>query len=267
MAEKNFLLKGDAQGMHCTEDSQREAASPAPYGMKEAVERLAPQLEEAAEKLRGLPEELCPGDHGVVALKMHPEASWDSHYPAAILSTYELRHLGSASTNLQGKKSAVSEDSEGSAVSEAGVSQEFYVAGRRSSFENWAVDFRNSPSVELMEAAQWIKEIAVPTAAEKLRRFEDAELVAGGRAVEFVLHTGTEAEAVLSAFKELAAQCAVQLHFERKISVAGLCYIPGYIPGIATEDQLRQLVDFPYLRLVRPVARMRSAKGQKLTRD
>lgn len=81
--------------------------------------------------------------------------------------------------------------------------------------------------------------------------------------MEFVLHTGTEAAAILSAFKELAAQCAVQLHFERKISVAGLCYIPGS----ATEDQLRQLVDFPYLRVVRPVARMGSARGQKLTRD
>lgn len=94
-------------------------------------------------------------------------------------------------------------------------------------------------------------------------RFEDAELVSSGRAVEFVLHTGTETVAILSAFKELAAQCAVKLHFERKISVEGLCYIPG----IVTEDQLRQLVDFPYLRMVRPVARMRSAKGQKLTRD
>lgn len=260
MAKKNFLLKGDAEEVHRAEDSQREAASPAPYGMKEAVERLAPQLEEAAEKLRGLPEELCPGDHGVVALKMHPEASSDSHYPAAILSTYELRHLGSASTNLQGKKSSVLEASE---VPEAGVSQEIYLAGRRSSFENWALDFRNSPSVELMEAAQWIEEIAVPTAADKLRRIEDADIVAGGRAVEFVLHTGTETVAILSAFKELAAQCAIKLHFERKISVEGLCYIPGS----ATEDQLRQLVDFPYLRLVRPVARMRSARGQKLTRD
>lgn len=94
-------------------------------------------------------------------------------------------------------------------------------------------------------------------------RIEDAEIVAGGRAVEFVLHTGPEAAAVLSAFKELATQCAVQLHFERKISVAGLCYIPG----IATEDQLRQLVDFPYLRMVRPVTRMGSARGQKLMRD
>lgn len=266
MAKKNFLLKGDAEGMHRAEDSQREAASPAPYEMKEAVERLAPQLEEAAEKLRGLPEELCPGDHGVVALKMRPEASWDSHYPAAILSTYELEHLGSASTNLQGKKSSVTEDSEGSAAPEAGVSQEIYLAGRRSSFENWALDFRNSPSVEVVEAARWIDSIAVPTAADKLRRIEDAEIIAGGRAVEFVLHTGTEAE-ILSVFKELADQCAVQLHFERKISVAGLCYIPGYIPGIATEDQLRQLVDFPYLRLVRPVTRMGSARGQKLTRD
>lgn len=81
--------------------------------------------------------------------------------------------------------------------------------------------------------------------------------------MEFVLHTGTEAAAILSAFKELAAQCAVQLHFERKISVAGLCYIPGS----ATEDQLRQLVVFPYLRVVRPVAHMGSARGQKLTRD
>lgn len=263
MAKKNFLLKGDAEEVHRAEDSQWEAASPAPYEMHEAVERLAPQLEEAAEKLRDLPEELCPGDHGVVALKMHPEASRNSHYPAAILSTYELRHLGSASTNLQGKKSSVTEDSEGSAVPEAGVSQEIYLAGRRSSFENWAVDFRNSPSIEVMEAAQWIEEIVVPTAADKLCRIEDAERVAGGRAVEFVLHTGTEAAEILSAFKELAAQCAVKLHFERKISVEGLCYIPG----IATEDQLRQLMDFPYLRLVRPVARMRSAKGQKLTRD
>lgn len=260
MAKKNFLLKGDAQGMHRAEDSQWEAASPAPYEMKEAVERLAPQLEEAAEKLRGLPEELCPGGCGVVALKMHPDAGWDSHYPAAILSTYELRHLGSASTNLQDKKGSVVEASE---VPEAGVSQEIYLAGRRSSFENWAVDFRNSPSIEVMEAAQWIEEIVVPTAADKLCRIEDAERVAGGRAVEFVLHTGTEAAEILSAFKELAAQCAVKLHFERKISVEGLCYIPG----IATEDQLRQLMDFPYLRLVRPVARMRSAKGQKLTRD
>lgn len=260
MAKKNFLLKGDAQETHRAEDSQREAASPAPYEMKEAVERLAPQLEEAAKKLRGLPEELCPGDHGVVALKMHPDASWDSHYPAAILSTYELQHLGSASTNLQGPKSSVTEASE---APEAGVSQEIYLAGRRSSFENWAVGFRNSPSVEVMEAAQWIEEIAVPTAVDKLRRIEDAELVAGGRAVEFVLHTGTEATEILSAFKELAAQCAVQLHFERKISVEGLCYIPGS----ATEDQLRQLVNFPYLRVVRPVARMRLARGQKLTRD
>lgn len=263
MAKKNFLLKGDAEEAHSAEDNRREAASPAPYEMKEAVERLAPQLEEAAEKLRGLPEELCPGDHGVVALKMHPEAGWDSHYPAAILSTYELRHLGSASTNLQGKKISVSEGVEDSGAPEAGVSQEIYLAGRRSSFENWAVDFRNSPSVELIEAAQWIEEIAVPSAADKLRRIEDAEIVAGGRAVEFVLHTGTEAAAILSAFKELAAQCAVQLHFERKITGEGLCYIPGS----ATEDQLRQLVDFPYLRLVRLVARMGSAKGQKLTRD
>lgn len=260
MAKKNFLLKGDAEEVHRVEDSQQGAASPAPYEMKEAVERLAPQLEEAAEKLRGLPEEFCPGDHGVVALKMHAEAGWGSHYPAAILSSYELQHLGSASTNLQGKKSSVSEASE---APEAGVSQEIYLAGRRSSFENWAVDFRNSPSVEVMQQAQWIDSIAVPTAADKLRRIEAAETVAGGRAVEFVLHTGTEAAAILSAFKELAAQRAVKLQFERKISVEGLCYIPG----IATEDQLRQLVDFPYLRLVRPVARLRSAKGQKLTRD
>lgn len=172
MAKKNFLLKSKAEDAHRAEDNRREAASPAPYEMKEAVERLAPQLEEAAEKLRALPEELCPGDHGVVALKMHAEAGWDSHYPAAILSSYELQHLGSAPTNLQGKKISVSEGVEDSGAPEAGVSQEIYLAGRRSSFENWAVDLRNSPSVEVMQQAQWIDSIAVPTAADKLRRIE-----------------------------------------------------------------------------------------------
>lgn len=269
MAEKNFLLKGTAGEARRGEDIRSEAASYAPYGMKEAVERLQPELQVAVEKLCALPQEVCLGDHGVVALKMHPEDGWDSHYPAEILETYGLRHLGSRPIKREAQKSHAwegtgsSEAPEAPDVPEGEVATEIYLAGRRSSFEKWAADFRNGPSTEVAESAQWIDSIAVPTAADKLHGIEQAEIVADGRAVEFVLHASTEDADILAAFKKLAAQHGAAVQFDRQLCVSGLCFIPG----IANDDQLARLVDFPYLRSVRPLGRMRPAKPDKMVRD
>ena len=75
-----------------------------PYTLFEARERLAPMVIETAHELDELPDEVCPADHAVALVTLHPSYLAKSYYPAELLKTYGLETIGSRAREVSPQK-------------------------------------------------------------------------------------------------------------------------------------------------------------------
>ena len=228
-----------------------------PYSIEEAVTRLGPRLEQVATVLDELPDAACPEDRAVAVMTMHPQSIAKSYFPSQILTQFGLWHVGSRPVTI------TPEQWTRKTVVEPTPTTDLFIAGPRESFRAFA-DSLVPGRAGLPDGLRRIEDIRAFTLGERIRGLDDlgdrdrqaATGIYGATTnLEIVLHAAdTAADAyVVEAFADYAAQLGVEARLGKRLYAGGLCFIPV----VAPLEQVDQLGEFSFLRVARPVSRLR----------
>ena len=246
-APRNYLLGYGERLTVPIEVRSGGAPKQSPYTFQQARARVAPMLVTAASNLDDLPKSACPGEEGVVALTLHPEYVAKSHYPARFLSHGALRAVGSRPRRVTPDRR-----SRGRKPEEA-VTTQLFVAGRRSSFRAMAREASEwKPESRVSRELPAIETVSALTAAERVRRFPEGD---EPRAVEVVLHASDEEHDrfILAGFNAYLEELAIARASRRIFFAGGLCFLPL----LMSAGQAGEIARFSFLRVVRPMPRLR----------
>ncbi len=224
------------------------ATEPA-YSFEEAVNRLTPQVENLSLELARLPTAACPENEAVGVITLHPQALAKSYHPQRLLNAYNLRQVGSRPVNvLPDKWTRIAEP-------DSLPSTELYVAGDRRSFAMWSSDLERNPS-QIPDAIQRIEEVHAPRGDERIRGLDLADSPEDLIVLEIVLHASAVDgdEFIIDGFAEYAETLGVNVDFDRMVYAGGLCFMPAEAPSLNVE----LLAQFAFLRIARPLSRLRS---------
>ena len=163
MAKQNFLL---GRGERLPEDvllRRGGGLKEALYTFKEAQDRLAPMVVNAAREIDDLPAEACPENEAVISLTLNPEHLAKSYYPANLLREAGIRAIGSRSKRIKPEKR-----SRGKEPIET-VTTELFAMGSRTSIRGWNMALPEWRSDEPgADALASIEEVAAPQVHEKM---------------------------------------------------------------------------------------------------
>lgn len=227
-------------------------APDAPYSYEEAASRLAPQVARLSDELEQLPELACPDDEAVGVVTMHPQAIAKSYSPRQFLGQYGLRQVGSRPTVATPERWTRDGEPTPSATTE------LYVAGSRRSFGRWEEDLESPerPRITSRETIQRLETVRAPTPADRLRVPRDPDGPRSSDGIfEIVLHAGEteDGDRIVRAFNTYANALDVRVVLGRRLFAGGLCFVPVE----ADADVLDSLAQFAFLRVARPLSRMR----------
>src|SRR5262249_34592382 len=135
-------------------------------------------------------------------------------------------------------------------------STDLYIAGKRDSFAHWATEMTDHPT-SIVDQVRRVEAIRAPQNDEKIRGLPDEVSELGEELLlEVVLHASEtpEADYILSGFGEYVRSLGATPDFDRRLYAGGLCFLPVEAPlGV-----VRQLARFAFLRLARPMPKLRS---------
>lgn len=217
------------------------------YSFEDAVARLAPMLEETTSSFANLPALATPDNEAVGVLTLHPQWMAKTSHPRQLLDSYELRQVGSPPVAVTPDRwTRIGPPTEM-------ASSELFVAGTRAAFERWANDLDNSPQA-INQQIRRLERVRAPIAAERVRgevdtKSEDEVLL------EVVLHASEDAsnEYILSGFEEYSRTLGARPVSDRRLYAGGLCFLPV----VAAPSVVDELAQFAFLRVARPMPRMR----------
>ncbi len=131
---------------------------------------------------------------------------------------------------------------------------ELFVESTRSDVQRWAAHLTNTDE-HLEENEQEIvlvEDYRVPSTAERLRLPADLPEEVP---LEIVLHAAGDAaySFVLEAFEDFATELGVSIDLDRRLAVGRLCFVPTLAPA----NQIERLAEFTFLRVARPMPRLR----------
>jgi hypothetical protein len=244
----NFLL-GYGERLVTSVEMKRGRKPPKlPYSFAEARAQLAPQIRSTVARLDELPAGACPGDEAVAKLTLHPQFLAKSYSPESLLHALRLKVIGSRPATVKPKKWT----RKGSP--EPLPSTELFVAGKREAFRTWAAELPSwSPDVEAIRDNLAILEAIGPMqAADRLKPIKNSD---GGAYLEVGLHTpaGAQGPSVLASFRSYAHDVGVDLFEKKLIRIGDLTFIPAR----GTKAAAAELARFSFLRVVRPMPKLR----------
>ena len=235
---------------------------PPPYEEREARLRMVPQVKRVSSIAQQLPAAACPDDRVVALMTMHPSFAAKSNYPAKLLQAAGLSTVGSRSRQVipsrtvhatkddNGKKSYETRPG-----SEERPTIEFFVESTRTSLHNWAQHLQDhSQRLESDERdLAVVEEFSMPSTEERSRLPSDLR---DEVSLEVVLHAAGDTSRygfVLEAFRDYAVSLGAEPHMQRRLDVGGL----SFVPVSAAANQVEELARFSFIRVVRPVPRLR----------
>ncbi len=221
------------------------------YTFDEAVARLRPMVAAVSAELSALPAGACPDNQAVGVITLHPQWMAKTSHPQQLLNMYDLRQLGSRPLSIRPDAWTRQSDPEESA------SSELYVAGSRETFRAWSSDLLDRPAA-VHQQIRRVESVRAPSALDRLRNIEPS----GGSddreplLLEVVLHAseGRRDEYILAGFSDYAASLGARPELDRRLHAGGLCFLPVEAP-LNTIDAL---ANFAFLRVLRPMPRLRS---------
>lgn len=220
------------------------------YTFDQAVTRLRPMLNELSAELSALPARACPDDQAVGVLTLHPQWMAKTSHPQQLLNMYELRQVGSRPVSI--RPDAWTRQSE----PEVSASSELYVAGSRESFFAWSRDLSDRPAAVHGQIRR-LESVRAPSTPERLRNIESSGSDDGEPILlEVVLHASEERrdEYIIAGFSDYAESLGARPLLDRRLHAGGLCFLPVEAPP----DTVDALADFAFLRVARPMPRLRS---------
>ena len=242
--------------------------APPPYEPGYARTRLAPQLVQAAEAAHDLPAVACPDGRVVSVMTLHPSFVAKSHFPARLLRAARLRSVGSRPHQVVPELSMhQTTSSDGTKRYEArpGTAErpttELFLESTRAHLREWARHIQDSTEY-LTSDEQGIvvvEQYRMPQRTERTRL--PAELPSEVP-LEVVLHAAGDVQFgfVLEAFEEFARRLDVEVELDRRLAMGSLCFVPALAPA----DRLDELAEFSFLRVVRPMPRLRALEPRSM---
>ncbi|WP_199513142.1 S8 family peptidase [Nucisporomicrobium flavum] len=200
-----------------------------------------------------LPDEACPNGESVGLLTLHPEWIAKSYFPDRLLEEFHLRAVGSRPVTITPEK--------WTKAGEPGPSpsNEIFIAGQREDFEEWAeLLHAGAPPGPSGDQLTRVESLRFPDVTERLRlppagSNEDPD--ADSEFFEVVLHATDlpSSRHIVRGFVRYAAQLGVEADTQRALFAGGLCFMPVH----AQREDLEQLALFSFLRVARPIPRLR----------
>ncbi|KVM63420.1 peptidase S8 [Burkholderia ubonensis] len=249
MTKKNILL-GGGEALATESTIERGPNNKNwPYEIYEVRNAVQAPLEFIKQSLASLRSSAKPRQEGVFELILHPAFLGRSYYPSDALRKSGLRDVGSKEVEIVPRKSTKT-----SRTGKKQATASLFVAGDASSIDRFkellfadkapkgvVTDFRK------IETVRWI------TPEEKLRGVmpEGSDT----HAFEVALHAGSDEEDIVVAFYNFAKELSATVDLGRRIRVGGLTFLPV----TATRDALKALAEFSFLRVARPMSKVREA--------
>lgn len=223
-------------------------AAPA-YTFDEAVLRLRPMVRGAVETLEALPAPACPRDEAVGVVTLHPQWMAKSYHPQQLLDEYQLRQVGSRPVLVEPEKWTRTTEPEPT------PSTELYLAGKRASFVHWANELVSSPT-HVSDQIQRLESVQAPEPEKRIRGLAH-EHAARNEALllEVVLHASNDPDDqyILAGFATYAQSLNARVDLDRRFHTGGLCFVPVE----TTPEVVTALAQFAFLRVARPMPRLR----------
>lgn len=249
MAKTNFLI---GRGELLTSDipgPKRVPGKAEVYSLYESKQRLLPQIASTIENFDDLPSQACPYDYAVAKLTLNPSYIARSFFPAKMLKSTGLTSIGSRTVKItpQSWKRKVT-------VSEVTTTQMF-VAGKRESFKelpHWvselkefsdeAIDFAR---IERFDA--YLPEERIITIGEQDSSYFE---------VGVHLLPDNEQDLVQQQFVQFASNLNIKVHTSLAFTAGTLWFVPIQADRIT----ISKLAKFTFVRVIRPVPRLRGIR-------
>ena len=217
------------------------------YTPEQARQRLTPMIRQLSVAAAALPAGACPRDRAVAAITLHPQYIARSYHPDRLLQRLDARVVGSRPVPVTPEKWARKTIPQGGIA----TSSMLYVATHRSVLAEWPDRIQEVEDSALDDLCR-VEEVHLPAVAEKRQTSSDGAV---SDVYEVVLHTATEApdRFVTRGFGQWCGQLGVRIDWRRSISTRGLTFIPLE----AADDLLDDLAEYCFLRVIRPMPRLR----------
>ncbi len=235
--------------------------APSPYEPSEARARLAPQFCHASEKALRLPAAACPDGRVVSVMTLHPSFVAKSYFPKGLLQAAGFKSLGSRPRKIVPELNMhQTTDSDGARKytprpgSDPRPTTELFLESTRTHLHDFATHIQDESEVlaPAEEDIVIVEEYRLPSTAERTRL--PAKLL-GEIPLEIVLHAAgdTRYGFVLESFEAFAQDLGVSVDLDRRLPVGQLCFVPAK----ASVNKLTALAEFSFLRVMRPMPRLR----------
>ena len=223
-----------------------------PYSFAEARRRLAPQWKETAAAIEALPDLALPSGQAVLEVTLHPSYLAKSYYPANLIRELGLLHLGSRAVHIVPNKVVAARAEESGKAQPAPV---LFLAGSADALVEFSEAAGSwSPRNErVKDDFRRIESVMTP-GKSRLKRFTDRFAERDAIPLEVVLHNPDQGKNsdVVGAFAEFMRSLHIWYDMDRRRQVGGL----AFLPIIALREQLDEVLDFAFLRVLREAPRI-----------
>lgn len=247
MTQTNFLI---GRGELLTRDikgPKRNMDKAEVYTLDQAQLRLKPEALATAQALDQLPKAACPHDFGVARIVMNPSYIARSYFPANLLRAAGLESVGSR--NIVVKPESWKRKGEPREC----ATTEIFVAGKRQAFRSLSA-WMQGVEAETDEALDLGR-------IEHISAFSRTERIANpgtkkDEFFEFGIHLLRDdtSDLIQKAFVEMAASLNLTVRVDYSFQAGSL----WFVPVVGPQQAALQLADFVFVRVVRPVSKMRS---------
>lgn len=234
--------------------------SPA-YSPADAVQRLAPRLSQVGRSIEALPDAARPRGEAIALVTMHPEFLAKSFFPATLFAGIGIRAVGSRARTVVPEKWTPKFKPK----TKEAETIELYMAGSAESFARWAAGMGLGEGyVRGFEELSRIEDIRPLEALDRQGRVRLPDEPGATLLLEVALHVPEEGgQSVIDGFRNYAGMLDVKIVEEVGVVVPGLAFVPVQV----ARAQVPKLAQFSFLRSLRPLAKLRSLPGPKLTRS
>ena len=226
-----------------------------PYNFEETITRLKPGLASTCAAITALPPGACPAGEVVALVTLHPEFLAKSYYPGGAMAEAGLRPIGSRSRDIRPQQwTARAKQRDRGRASTI----EMYVAGQRDRVLRWAQDVphwteHHRGAGDLIR----IEDIRPLTALQNrlvALSTEGKELF-----LEVALHADIDIDIVedFSGFVDTLGGTVLN---DLAINVRGLVFVPVRMP----RSRYQELAQYGFLRVARPLTKLRNLPGLSL---
>lgn len=249
MSPPRFLIGRAELLTHDIQAPKRRPGKAEAYTFDKALERLLPRFSTVARVLDALPDGARPDDFGVARVVMNPGYIARSYFPSALLRTAGLESIGSRTVTVKPERWTKKDAPRNLTTTQ------LFVAGPRQAFRRLPVELGEiKPGTETALDLAHIETVSSLTAEERIvdhGRASDRHFEIGAH----LLPTRDRAF-IQKAFIDYANGLDVTVRTELAFTTGTL----WFVPVVCERRVITTLAEFVFVRVVRPVPRLRGLR-------